>query len=84
MINNTSMQIDQSIKKKLAKKIGLAIRHYRSNKNIFQEKLAHAIDADRTYISALEQGNKIASVYCLYKLSQELNINFKDLFDFTL
>ena len=57
---------------------------YRSNKNISQEKLAHAIDADRTYISALEQGNKIASVYCLYKLSQELNINFKDLFDFTL
>ena len=84
MINNTSMQIDQSIKKKLAKKIGLAIRHYRSNKNISQEKLAYAIDADRTYISALEQGNKIASVYCLYKLSQELNINFKDLFDFTL
>ena len=78
------MQIDQSIKKKLAKKIGLAIRHYRSNKNISQEKLAHAIDADRTYISALEQGNKIASVYCLYKLSQELNINFKDQFDFTL
>ena len=84
MVHNTSMLIDQSIKKKLAKKIGLAIRHYRSNKNISQEKLAHAIDADRTYISALEQGNKIASVYCLYKLSQELNINFKDLFDFTL
>ena len=78
------MLIDQSIKKKLAKKIGLAIRHYRSNKNFSQEKLAFAIGADRTYISALEQGNKIASVYCLYKLSQELNINFKDLFDFTL
>ena len=78
------MLVDQSIKKKLAKKIGLAIQHYRSNKNISQEKLAYAIDADRTYISALENGNKIASVYCLYKLSQELNINFKDLFDFTL
>ena len=78
------MLIDQSIKKKLSKKIGLAIKHYRSNKNISQEKLAYAIDVDRTYISALEQGNKIASVYCLYKLSQELNINFKDLFDFKL
>ena len=78
------MLIDQSIKKKLSKKIGLAIKHYRSNKNISQEKLAYAIDVDRTYISALEQGNKIASVYCLYKLSQELNIKFKDLFDFKL
>ena len=78
------MLVDQSIKKKLAKKIGLAIKHYRSNKNISQEKLAFSIGVDRTYISALEQGNKIASVYCLYQLSQELNINFKDLFNFTL
>ena len=78
------MLVDQSIKKKLAKKIGLAIKHYRSNKNISQEKLAFSIGVDRTYISALEQGNKIASVYCLYQLSQELNINFKDLFDFTI
>ena len=78
------MLVDQSIKKKLAKKIGLAVKHYRSNRNISQEKLAHAIGADRTYISALEQGNKIASVYCLYKLSQELNVNFKELFNFTL
>lgn len=78
------MLVDQSIKKKIAQKIGIAIKHYRSNKNISQEKLAYSIGADRTYISALEHGNKIASVYCLYKLSQELNINFKDLFDFTL
>lgn len=84
MLHNFIMQTDKSIKNKLAKKIGLAIRHYRSNRNISQEELAHAIGADRTYISALEQGNKIASVYCLYKLSQELNINFKDLFNFSL
>ena len=78
------MLVDQSIKKKLAKKIGVAIKHYRSNKNISQEKLAQVISADRTYISALEQGNKIASVYCLYKLSQELGISLKDFFDFQL
>ncbi len=78
------MQVDQSVKRNLSKKIGIAIRHYRSNKNISQEKLAYSIGADRTYISALEQGNKIASVYCLYKLSKELNIPLKDLFDFTI
>lgn len=78
------MLTDQSIKKKLAKKIGVAIKHYRSNKNISQEKLALSIGADRTYISALEQGNKIASVYCLYMLSRELGIKIKDLFEFTL
>ncbi len=78
------MLVNQSIKNKLAKKIGVAIKHYRSNKNISQEQLALTIGADRTYISALEHGNKIASVYCLYILSQELGIKIKDLFDFTL
>ena len=78
------MLINQSIKNKLSKKIGIAIKYYRSNKNISQEKLAFKIGADRTYISALEQGNKIASVYCLYQLSNILDINLKDLFDFTL
>lgn len=84
MPHNIYMLTNQSIKKKLAKKIGIAIRHYRSNKNISQEKLAHIIGFDRTYISALEQGNKIASVYCLYQLSKELDIKLKDLFDFTI
>lgn len=84
MTDNKFMQTNQSIKRNLAKKIGIAIKHYRSNKNISQENLASKIGADRTYISALEQGNKIASVYCLYMLSQELDIEIKDLFNFTL
>lgn len=78
------MDTDKSIKRKLSKKIGVAIRHYRSNKNLSQEKLAFDIGVDRTYISALELGNKIASVYCLYKLSVALEVNLKDLFDFSI
>ena len=84
MKHNIAMQTNQSIKRKLSKKIGVAIKHYRSNKNISQERLAFAIGADRTYISALELGNKIASVYCLYLISQELGIKLTDLFDFTI
>lgn len=78
------MDTNKNIKKLLSKKIGIAIRHYRSNKNLSQENLAFNIGVDRTYISALELGNKIASVYCLYKLSQALEIKFKDLFDFEI
>ena len=78
------MLVNQSLKTKLSKKIGAAIKHYRSNKNLSQEKQSFMIGADRTYISTLEQGNKIASVYCLYKLSEALEINIKDFFDFTL
>ena len=84
MAHNIFMFVNRSIKKQLAEKIGVAIKHYRSNKNISQEKLAETIGADRTYISALEKGKKIASVYCLYQLSRELEVNLKDLFNFTL
>ena len=78
------MLVNQSIKRKLSKKIGVAIKHYRSNKNLSQEELAFAIGADRTYISAIELGNNFASVYCLYLISQELGVKLTDLFDFTI
>ena len=78
------MKTDKSIKQKLAKKIGNAIKFYRVKNNLTQETLAYNTGIDRTYIGALEQGIKCASVYCLYKLAQELNIDFKDFFDFKI
>lgn len=78
------METNKIIKRKLSKKIGGAIKFYRDKLNLSQEELADKVGVDRTYISALEQGVKCASVYCLYILSQELNVSFKDLFDFNL
>ena len=78
------MKADKSIKQKLSKKIGNAIKFYRVKNNITQEALAYEVGIDRTYIGALEQGAKCASVYCLYLISQELGIKLTDLFDFTI
>ena len=78
------MKTDKSTKLKLAKKIGNAIKFYRVKNNLSQETLAFNIGIDRTYIGALEQGAKCASVYCLYKLSQALEVDLKDLFDFKI
>ena len=78
------MNTDKTLKRKISKKIGGAIKFYRNKINLSQEELADKIGVDRTYISALEQGVKCASVYCLYSLAQELNIFFKDLFDFKI
>ncbi len=78
------MKADKSIKQKISKKIGNAIKFYRVKNSITQEALAYEVGIDRTYIGALEQGVKCASVYCLYLISQELGIKLTDLFDFTL
>lgn len=78
------MEKDKTLKKKISKKIGGTIKFYRNKINLSQEELADKIGVDRTYISTLEQGVKCASVYCLYSLAKELNINFKDLFDFKI
>lgn len=78
------MKSNLFIKKQLAKKIGSAIKFYRGKLNLSQEELAYKVGVDRTYIGAMEQGVKCGSVYCLYIISQELNIPFKELFDITL
>ncbi|MBQ8669393.1 helix-turn-helix transcriptional regulator [bacterium] len=78
------MHKDEKLKRKISKKIGTSIKFYRNKNNISQEKLAFSIGADRTYISALEQGSKCASIYCLYLIAQELNINIKDLLDMNI
>ncbi len=78
------MQKDEKLKRKIAKKIGAAIKFYRTKNNISQEALAFNIGADRTYITALEQGTRCASVYCLYLIAQKLNIELKELIDINI
>lgn len=82
ILHNFVMNTDKSLKKKISKKIGNAIKFYRTKINMSQEKLAFNTGIDRTYITALETGVKCASVYCLYLISKELKISLKDLFDF--
>ena len=75
------MQTDKSLKRKILKKIGVNIKLYRLKANFSQESLAFKIGADRTYISALELGLKSPSMYCLYLLSEKLNVPIKELVD---
>ena len=78
------METDRLIKQKLSKKIGNAIKFYRVKNDISQETLAFEVGVDRTYIGALEQGAKCGSVYCLYLISQKLNVELKELMDFKI
>ncbi len=78
------MQINQSLKRKILKQVGINIQLYRRKANISQEALAHDVGVDRTYISALEQGIKSPSLYCLYKIAEKLRIQTKELLDINL
>lgn len=78
------MQKDERLKRKISKKIGNAIRFYRNKLDISQEVLANNIGVDRTYITALEQGTKCASLYCLFVIAKELNISLKELVDINM
>ena len=78
------MQKDQALKKKISKKIGKIIEFYRDKNNLTQEELAYNVGVDRTYISALENGTRCASVYSLYLIAKKLKINLKDLVDINI
>lgn len=78
------MNVNQGLKKRILKKIGINIKLYRLKSNFSQEKLAFEIGVDRTYISALELGLKSPSLYCLYKLSETLKISLKELIDINI
>lgn len=75
------MQTNQTIKRKILKHLGINIKFYRTKLNISQEALAFDINVDRTYITAIEQGTKSPSIYCLYLLAQRLGVSLKDLMD---
>lgn len=78
------MQKDERLKRKISKKIGNTIKFYRNKINISQELLANNIGVDRTYITALENGTKCASIYCLFMIAKALKINIKELIDINI
>ena len=78
------MQINQNLKRKILKQVGINVQLYRRKANISQETLALEVGVDRTYISAIEQGIKSPSIYCLFKIAEKLNIPTKELLDINL
>jgi len=63
-------------------KFGLNVVYYRKKKKLTQLQLAELVDVDRSHISAIELGNVGVSMDVIFKLSEVLGINPKDLFEF--
>ena len=58
---------------------GKNLRIARLNSGLTQEKLALALEFDRTYIGLLEKGKRNPSLVTIYKISDFLNIDVSDL-----
>lgn len=67
--------------KKILTKFGESLRDARVSKGLSQEKLAEAVQLDRTYISLLERGKRNPSLLCIVALCKNLEISLTELLE---
>ncbi len=63
------------------KHFGKQIAQYRKDKGITQDELAFKCGMHRTYIGAIERGEKSPTLNTIYKLSIGLNIKISDIWE---
>ncbi len=61
-------------------KFGLRVRKIRLTQNLSQEELAFKARVHRTYIGAIERGEKNISLKNIEKIAKALKIEIKELF----
>ncbi|WP_348773433.1 helix-turn-helix domain-containing protein [Halobacillus litoralis] len=66
--------------KQILMTIGQNIRHYRVKKGWSQEDLAFECDLHRTYIGAVERGERNITVLNLIKVKEVLGVKINDLY----
>jgi transcriptional regulator with XRE-family HTH domain len=62
-------------------KLGSRIRSLRERMKLSQEELGHLSGLHRTYIGAIERGERNPSVLSLQKIAKALKVAVKELFD---
>jgi transcriptional regulator with XRE-family HTH domain len=63
------------------RRLGLRIRELREKANISQEALGQIAGLHRTYIGAIERGERNPSVLSLKKIADAFKVTLGDLFD---
>ena len=63
-------------------KFGKKIKKLRVQKGLSQEKLALIAGIDRTYIPAIEKGERNISISIIERLADGLNVEISELFKF--
>lgn len=58
---------------------GRALRQLRMERGLSQERLAHLVELDRTYVSGIERGERNPSLTNILKLARVLQIEVSEL-----
>lgn len=64
----------------IKKKFGQSVKKHRQNLGISQEELALKAELHRTYVGAIERGERNISLGNIEKLAKALEISISDLF----
>ncbi len=85
ILHKTKMIIDkmEDVMKDIKKLFGMRMKELRRNRELSQEKLAEKTDVSSKYLSRIEMGQHFPSMEVLLKLTGALNIEIKDLFEFS-
>ena len=67
-------------KSEVLRNIGQNIRKYRKQKGWSQEDLAFECELHRTYIGAVERGEKNITILNLLKIKEKLGVRLRDLY----
>ena len=62
----------------LNKSVAQTIRELRQNKGVSQEKLAEAINSHQVYISEIENGKKLPSLFILYNIAKFFDLTLTE------
>lgn len=69
-------------KKEANIKFGQRVLELRTQRGYTQEHLSYQCDINRTYMGAIERGEKTPSLITIEKIAKGLNISLKELFDY--
>ncbi|MBO1062301.1 MAG: helix-turn-helix transcriptional regulator [Aphanizomenon flos-aquae CP01] len=60
---------------------GIRVRYFRKSLKLSQDELAEKSDLHRTYIGAVERGERNISLMNIFRLADALQVTAKELFD---
>lgn len=67
-----------------ARRFGAKLAYVRKSKKISQIKLAEIVDMNFNYIGQIERGEANVTINTIVKIANALDVDLKELFDFSL
>lgn len=72
-----------AINQNLERKFGAKLAYVRKSKKLSQMKLAEIVDMNFNYIGQIERGEANVTIHTMKILADALDVEMKELFDFT-